>query len=148
MDCDGYMEQPEGFAQGDPRQTVCLLQKSIYGTKQGGNRWNKKMQAVLESLGFTQSYSDASIYVYVKGDTRVILPVFVDNMTPASKSAAAIDQIILELSQHFTLTLVTPFRVPLRLYYVYRSKGLRRGGFGVVWPMFLWYFPKYIGTKM
>jgi hypothetical protein len=31
------MEQPEGFAEGDPRQTVCLLQKSIYGTKQGGN---------------------------------------------------------------------------------------------------------------
>jgi hypothetical protein len=43
MDCDVYMEQPEGFAEGDPRQTVCLLQKSIYGTKQGGNRWNKKM---------------------------------------------------------------------------------------------------------
>jgi hypothetical protein len=65
MDCDVYMEQPEGFAEGDPRQTVCLLQKSIYGTKQGGNRWNKKMRAVLESLGFTQSYSDASIYIYV-----------------------------------------------------------------------------------
>jgi hypothetical protein len=103
MDCDVYMEQPEGFAEGDPRQTVCLLQKSIYGTKQGGNRWNKKMRGVLESLGFTQSYSDASIYVYVKGDTRVILPVFVDDMTFASKSAAAIDQIILELSQHFKL---------------------------------------------
>jgi hypothetical protein len=54
-------------------------------------------------MGFTQSYSDASIYVYVKGDTRVILPVFVDDMTFASKSAAAIDQIILELSQHFKL---------------------------------------------
>jgi hypothetical protein len=77
MDCDVYMEQPEGFAEGDPRQTVCLLQKSIYGTKQGGNRWNKKMRTVLESLGFTQSYSDASIYVYVKGDIRdsVVLSV-------------------------------------------------------------------------
>jgi hypothetical protein len=69
MDCDIYMEQPEGFAQGNPRQTVCLLQESIYGTKQGGNCWNKKMRAVLESMGFTQSYSDTSIYVYVKGDT-------------------------------------------------------------------------------
>jgi hypothetical protein len=103
MDCDVYMEQPEEFAEGNPRQTVCLLQKSIYGTKQGGNCWNKKMRAVHEFLGFTQSYSDASIYVYVKGDTRVILPVFVDDMTFASKSAAAIDQIILELSQHFKL---------------------------------------------
>jgi hypothetical protein len=76
MDCDVYMEQPEGFTEGYPRQTVCLLQKSIYGTKQGGNRWNKKMCTVLEPLGFTQSYSDASIYVYVKGDTQVILLVF------------------------------------------------------------------------
>jgi hypothetical protein len=37
-------------------------------------------------------------------------------------------------------TLVTPFEVPLRLYYLYRSKGLR-GGFKEVRPMFLWYFP-------
>jgi len=50
------------------------------------------MRSVLESLGFTQSYSDASIYIYVKDDVRVILPVFVDDMTFASKSASAIDQ--------------------------------------------------------
>ena len=30
MDCDVYMEQPEGFAVGDPREMVCLLKKSIY----------------------------------------------------------------------------------------------------------------------
>jgi hypothetical protein len=97
------MEQPEGFPEGDSRKMVCLLQKSIYGTKQGGNRWNKKMRSVLESIGFTQSYSDASIYVYVKGEVRIILPVFVDDMTFASKSASAIDQIIADLSQHFKL---------------------------------------------
>jgi len=61
------------------------------------------MRSVLESLGFTQSYSDASIYIYVKDDVRVILPVFVGDMTFASKSAAAIDRLILELSQHFKL---------------------------------------------
>jgi len=48
------------------------------------------MRSVLESLGFTQSYSDTSIYIYVKGDVQVILPVFVDDMTFPSKSAAAI----------------------------------------------------------
>ena len=45
----------------------------------------------------------ATIYIYAKADVRVILPVFVDDMTFASKSAAAIDQLILELSQHFKL---------------------------------------------
>jgi len=53
MDCDVYMEQPEGFAVGDPRQMVCLLKKSIYSTKQGGNRWNQKMRSVLEAIGYT-----------------------------------------------------------------------------------------------
>ena len=61
------------------------------------------MCSVLKSLGFTQSYSDASIYIYVKADVWVILPVFVDDMTFASKSAAAINQLILELSQYFKL---------------------------------------------
>ena len=58
MDCDVYMEQPEGFAVGDPREMVCLLKKSIYVMKQGGNRWNQKMRSVLEAIGYTQSYSE------------------------------------------------------------------------------------------
>jgi len=66
MDCDVYMEQPEGFAVGDPREMICLLKKSIYGMKQGGNRWNQKMRSVLKAIGYTQSYSDASIYIYFK----------------------------------------------------------------------------------
>ena len=103
MNCDVYMEQPEGFAVGDPRQMVCLLKKSIYGTKQAGNRWNQKMRSVLETIGYTQSYSDASIYIYFKDNIRMILPVFVDDMTFASKSEAAIDKTIKELSQHFKL---------------------------------------------
>jgi hypothetical protein len=27
MDCDVYMEQPEGFAQGNPKELVCLLRR-------------------------------------------------------------------------------------------------------------------------
>ena len=80
MDCDVYMEQPEGFAVGDPREMVCLLKKSIYGTKQGGNRWNQKMRSVLEAIGYTQSYSDAFIYISFKDNVRIILPVFMDDV--------------------------------------------------------------------
>lgn len=103
MDCDVYMEQPEGFAQKDSRKYVCLLQKALYGTKQGGNRWNRKMRSVLESLGFQQTYSDAAIYILCKGDVRIILPVFVDDMTFASKSLSAIEEMISALRKHFKL---------------------------------------------
>jgi hypothetical protein len=58
---------------------------------------NQKMRSLLEAIGYTQSYSDASIYIYFKDNVRIILPVFVDDMTFASKSAAAIDKTIKEL---------------------------------------------------
>jgi len=103
MDCEVYMAQPEGFVEGDPKAKVCLLQKAIYGSKQGGNRWNKKMRSVLESLYFKQTYSDASIYIYSKDGVTIILPVFVDDMTLASQSESAIKSFIAQLSQHFKI---------------------------------------------
>jgi len=36
MNLDIYMEQPEGFVQGDPKELVCILDKALYGAKQGG----------------------------------------------------------------------------------------------------------------
>ena len=60
MDCNVYMEQPEGFVEGDRKALVCLLKKSLYGTKQGRNRWNRKMRTTLESIGFIQTYSNVA----------------------------------------------------------------------------------------
>ena len=52
------------------------------------------MCTVLESMGFSQIYSDAAVYVYVKGDIHLILPVFVDDMKFASKSLKVIKDAI------------------------------------------------------
>jgi len=103
MDCEVYMVQPEGFVEGDPKAKVCLLQEAIYGSKQGGNCYNKKMRSVLESLDFRQTYSDASIYIYSKDNVTIILPVFVNDITLALKSEPAIQSFIAELSQHFKI---------------------------------------------
>ena len=103
MDCDIYMKQPEGFAEGNPKDLVCLLKKSLYGTKQGGNRWNRKMRTTLESMGFKQTYSDAAVYIFVRGNVRIILPVFVDDMTFSLKSLPAIKQAIEDPHGHFKL---------------------------------------------
>src|SRR5437588_11228884 len=77
MDCEVYMAQPEGFVQGDRRDQVCLLERAIYGSKQGGNRWNKKMCSVLECMAFKQSYSDGSIYINSMYGFSLSLPCFV-----------------------------------------------------------------------
>ena len=61
------------------------------------------MRTTLESLGFKQTYSDAAVYIFARGDVQIILPVFVDDMTFASKSLDAIKQTIADLTTHFKL---------------------------------------------
>jgi hypothetical protein len=54
-------------------------------------------------MGFKRLQSDHGIYVYLKDDVRIIVPVHVDDITFASKSLSAIQSCIQELSRHFEL---------------------------------------------
>jgi hypothetical protein len=97
-----YMKQPEGFQEHGP-DYVCKLNRSLYGLKQASRVWNKKLHGTLISMGFKRLESDRSIYLYVRGDVRIIMPVVVDDMTLASKSPEALDNFVKELSQHYEL---------------------------------------------
>ena len=97
---DIYMEQPEGFEVGGPDH-VCKLKKSLYGLKQAGRVWNKKLYATLQEMGFTRIESDNSVYVFIRDDIRIIL--FVDDITLACKSSSVLDQTVKELATHFKL---------------------------------------------
>jgi Reverse transcriptase (RNA-dependent DNA polymerase) len=61
-----YMEQPAGFEVGGPDH-VCRLKKSLYGLKQAGRVWNKKLHSTLEKIGFTQLQSENSVYIFKRG---------------------------------------------------------------------------------
>ncbi|KAJ2921830.1 hypothetical protein H1R20_g15268, partial [Candolleomyces eurysporus] len=97
-----YMRQPEGFHEGGPN-VMCRLKKSLYGLRQAARQWNKKLHSVLLELGFTRLRSDRSVYIYAKGEVRIIMPVYIDNVTLASKDTALLDQTVLDLSKHFKL---------------------------------------------
>jgi transposase InsO family protein len=84
-----YMKQPEGFEERGPNWYWHLL-KSLYGLKQAGRCWHEKLNSVLEGLGFKRVTCEHSIWVYLKDDVRIIIPVFIDDMTIAAKSKAAI----------------------------------------------------------
>jgi hypothetical protein len=101
-DADVYMEQPEGFADRDPSWVARLL-KGLYGLKQDGRKWFERLEQVLIELGFLCIRSDASVFVWAKDGVRVIVPVFVDDITFASKDKAKIQELKLELGKHFKL---------------------------------------------
>ena len=56
-----YMQQPEGYDDGPGR--VCQLVKTLYGLKQSGHEWNKKLDNELKDKGFTNLKSNPCVYV-------------------------------------------------------------------------------------
>ncbi|KIJ49713.1 hypothetical protein M422DRAFT_89278, partial [Sphaerobolus stellatus SS14] len=102
LDEEIYMEQPDGFHQGGPNM-VCRLKKGLYGLKQASRQWNKKIHSVLVSMGFTRIKADAAIYVYSKGNVKIIVPIYIDDITFAGNSKTEIDNCVQELSKHFKL---------------------------------------------
>ena len=45
-----YMEQPQGYSDGTSQ--ICQLIKTLYGLKQSGWEWNKKLDTKLSGIGF------------------------------------------------------------------------------------------------
>jgi Reverse transcriptase (RNA-dependent DNA polymerase) len=70
-----YMEQPEGFS--DESGRVCHLKKSIYGLKQAGKNWKRKLDAELINYGLTRSKLDPCVY-YSKRD-ELTMAIYVDD---------------------------------------------------------------------
>jgi len=61
-------------------------------------------------LGFKRIESDCSVYVYSNGEVRIIVPIYIDDITLASKSLSAIDKYVQLLSQHFKCCDLCPTR--------------------------------------
>jgi hypothetical protein len=101
-DVDVYMQQPDGFAERDSTWVARLL-KGLYGLKQGGREWFRRLEEVLVELGFTHIRSDSSVFIWEKNGVKVIVPVFVDGITLASKSKEKIAEIKSLLAQRFKL---------------------------------------------
>jgi hypothetical protein len=99
-----FMQELEGFETSDHSWALCSHQ-SLYGLKQAGRKWHKKLHTVLVSIGFLHVQCEYSVWVYGcdSDDTHIIVPVFVNDMTIAAKGREAIQQVIEELKAHFKL---------------------------------------------
>jgi hypothetical protein len=97
-----YMRQPKGFDDCNGTWVACLL-KGLYGLKQGGCKWFKRLEEVLLQLGFSCIRADSLIFIWANDNVCVICPVFVDNITFASKSKAKIAELKAAIAQHFKL---------------------------------------------
>ena len=73
---------------------VCRLKKSLYGLKQSACQWNIKLHAALTEMGFKKIESDTSVYIYTNEEVKMFVPIYIDDITIASKSTTAIDKTV------------------------------------------------------
>jgi len=57
-----FMEQPPGFDDGSGRK--CRLKKTLYGLKQSGREWNRKLHSILTKHGFERLEVDHGVYCF------------------------------------------------------------------------------------
>ena len=82
---------------------MCHLKKPMYGLKQLARNWNVCLHEVLTSMSFTRCKADQVVYIYLQDKDKIIVPIFIDDITLARTSPAANDKVIDELKSHFKL---------------------------------------------
>ncbi|CAI7846245.1 unnamed protein product [Closterium sp. NIES-54] len=87
-----FLCRPPGFHAAFPDDTVWQLRRAVYGLKQAPREWHAKLSATLQSLGFSASHSDASLFIR-SSPRRVLISVYVDDMILLADSKTAMDQV-------------------------------------------------------
>jgi len=82
---DGYMTLPPGILVKN-YNTVCKLNKSLYGLKQASRKWYDKLTYVLLQHHYTEANPDHSLFIEKTGSSYTILLVYVDHIILARDS--------------------------------------------------------------
>ena len=97
-----YMDQTEGCIKTGQEHLVYKLEKSLYRLKQAPRCWNKAFREHLENNGFTQTSSDACVYVKSK-ESLIVIVVYVDDLIILAETAEEIAKIKETLSTKFKM---------------------------------------------
>lgn len=103
MDSIVYMEQPKGFEDPNYPDHVVKVNKAIYGLKQAGHLWNKRIDEVLKKVGFKQLICDQTLYTRRKDDVVTYLLLYVDDILIASSSPSMINEAKDQLKAEFRI---------------------------------------------
>jgi hypothetical protein len=84
LDSDIYMKVPDGINVPDPkanRNMYCVkLQKSLYGLKQSGRMWYKRLSIFLSKKGYTNNDDCPCVFIKKSTSGFCIISVYVDDL--------------------------------------------------------------------
>lgn len=97
-----YMHQPLGFKDPNHPNHVSST-KMLYGLKQVPRAWYKRFAEYVSSIGFSQSKSDNSLFIYQKGIEMAYILLYVDDIIFTASSVALCQSIMFLLSSEFAI---------------------------------------------
>jgi len=97
-----YLHPPPGFH--DDSKVVWRLQRALYGLKQASKAWYDTLRKMFNSLGFTRSNADHSLFYKDEDGDLLIIAIYVDDKLIFSKNVDTIKHLKLQLSEHFEIT--------------------------------------------
>ena len=101
VECDLYLEIPQGFEFEGSRKTHCLkLIKNLYGSKAAGRVWQQHLFKGLTGLGFLQSNTDEC--VFYRGTTTFM--IYTDDGIFCGPDKDEIETCMEDLGKHFDIT--------------------------------------------
>ena len=119
-----YMAQPSGFVDKDHPHHVCKLHKAIYGLKQAPRAWYQELSQFVLSSGFTNSTSDASLFVYLHDSNVIYLLVYVDDLIITGNNQQVINNFVHQLSKRFSLKELGVLNFFLGIEVIHTASGL------------------------
>lgn len=100
---DIYMEQPKTFEKLNRMASVCRLNKPLYGLKQAGREWYRKLNNYLIEIGFKNTETNPCVYVHSQQTCDTIILVYVDDLLIASTDLSNIRNVKIKLKEKFKM---------------------------------------------
>ena len=119
-----YMAVPQGYPKPTSPNTVCKLQKSLYGLKHANRQWFDKLTTYLKGLGFKQSYVDTSLFTLHTASTTTSLLVYVDDIIITGNDKQLIDHIKHQLDLTFSIKDLGPIHYYLGIECLRNTTGM------------------------
>jgi len=91
----------EMIASLEAEEKVCLLKKSLYGLRQAGRQWNKRLDTKLRSMGLIPTKGEPCMYHANHEDAILIIVIYVDDILIASQNPKWIEKTKKALAEDF-----------------------------------------------
>ena len=98
-----YMKPLMGYLAPEQHGMVCKLLKGLYGVKQAGHEWYRKLRGTFTTLGFIRSEADHGVF-YILGTDPIIVTVSTDDMIIAAKYLETVTRFKNDLKRFYDIS--------------------------------------------